>query len=190
MRRGNRDGRHDANRPGAPIGPNGAPLAQVPRVSWRQYGQGYLEWCQSRAMLYRIIAASPQAFSFQLSASGFRHPSRASGKIVASSAGACPRGPLYSRSVSVTGSIRRVRTRTHGGVAGAGGWPPPLCRSINLTAPGGAIIGTDEKALRVAATQHAAAISPADAFSARVQPAGKPSPGGTRPGLAALQMPL
>jgi hypothetical protein len=112
-------------------------------------------------MLYRIIAASPQAFSFQLSASGFRHPSRASGKIVASPAGACSRGPLYSRSVSVTGSIRRVRTRTHGGVAGAGGWPPPLCRSINLTAPGGAVIGTDEKALRVAATRHGAAISPA-----------------------------
>jgi len=30
---------------------------------------------------------------------------------------------------SVTNSNRRVRTRTHGGVAGVGGWPPPLCRS-------------------------------------------------------------
>jgi len=30
---------------------------------------------------------------------------------------------------SVTNSSRRVRTRTHGGVAGVGGWPPPLCRS-------------------------------------------------------------
>jgi len=31
--------------------------------------------------------------------------------------------------VSVTDSNRRVRTRTHGGVAGVGGQPPPLCRS-------------------------------------------------------------
>jgi hypothetical protein len=29
----------------------------------------------------------------------------------------------------VTDSNRRVRTRMHGGVAGVGGWPPPLCRS-------------------------------------------------------------
>jgi Group II intron, maturase-specific domain len=34
-----------------------------------------------------------------------------------------------SRSVSVTDSNRRVRTRTHGGVAGVGRRPPPLCRS-------------------------------------------------------------
>jgi len=33
---------------------------------------------------------------------------------------------------SVTNSNRRVRTRTHGGVAGVGGWPPPLCRSHGL----------------------------------------------------------
>ena len=30
----------------------------------------------------------------------------------------------------VTDSNRRVRTRTHGGVAGVGGQPPPLCRSV------------------------------------------------------------
>jgi len=35
---------------------------------------------------------------------------------------------------SVTNSNRRVRTRTHGGVAGVGGWPPPLCRSNAHTA--------------------------------------------------------
>ena len=35
----------------------------------------------------------------------------------------------YARSASVTISNRRVRTRTHGGVAGVGGQPPPLCRS-------------------------------------------------------------
>src|SRR5215467_6572577 len=34
--------------------------------------------------------------------------------------------------VSVTDSNRRVRTRTHGGVAGVGGQPPPLCRSTPL----------------------------------------------------------
>ena len=37
-----------------------------------------------------------------------------------------------SRTVSVTDSNRRVRTRTHGGVAGVGGRPPPLCRSNPL----------------------------------------------------------
>ena len=35
----------------------------------------------------------------------------------------------YPRRASVTISNRRVRTRTHGGVAGVGGQPPPLCRS-------------------------------------------------------------
>src|SRR5262245_65222153 len=34
-----------------------------------------------------------------------------------------------SSSVSPNISNRRVRTRTHGGVAGVGGRPPPLCRS-------------------------------------------------------------
>jgi hypothetical protein len=34
-----------------------------------------------------------------------------------------------SRNVSGTYSNRRVRTRMHGGVAGVGGRPPPLCRS-------------------------------------------------------------
>src|SRR5947207_8721260 len=34
-----------------------------------------------------------------------------------------------SSSVSPNVSNRRVRTRTHGGVAGVGGRPPPLCRS-------------------------------------------------------------
>src|ERR1700758_2000584 len=38
----------------------------------------------------------------------------------------------YTRSVSVTISNRRVRTRTHGGVAGVGGQPRPLCRSSRL----------------------------------------------------------
>jgi hypothetical protein len=38
----------------------------------------------------------------------------------------------YTRSASVTISNRRVRTRTHGGVAGVGGQPPPLCRSSQL----------------------------------------------------------
>jgi hypothetical protein len=37
--------------------------------------------------------------------------------------------PHCSSSVSATDSNRRVRTRTHGGVAGVGGRPPPLCRS-------------------------------------------------------------
>jgi hypothetical protein len=35
-------------------------------------------------------------------------------------------------SVSVTISNRRVRTRTHGGVAGVSGQPLPLCRSSRL----------------------------------------------------------
>jgi len=35
----------------------------------------------------------------------------------------------YTRTVSVTISNRRVRARTHGGVAGVGGRPPPRCRS-------------------------------------------------------------
>ena len=35
----------------------------------------------------------------------------------------------YTRNASVTISNRRVRTRMHGGVAGVGGQPPPLCRS-------------------------------------------------------------
>jgi hypothetical protein len=39
----------------------------------------------------------------------------------------------YTRSASATISNRRVRTRTHGGVAGVGGQPPPLCRSNALT---------------------------------------------------------
>jgi len=38
----------------------------------------------------------------------------------------------YTRSVSATNSNRRVRTRTHGGVAGVGGQPPPLCRSSRV----------------------------------------------------------
>src|SRR5882762_10365110 len=38
----------------------------------------------------------------------------------------------YTRSASVTISSRRVRTRMHGGVAGVGGQPPPLCRSSRL----------------------------------------------------------
>ncbi len=37
--------------------------------------------------------------------------------------------PVCSMGVSVTDSNRRVRTRTHGGVAGVGGRPPPLRRS-------------------------------------------------------------
>jgi hypothetical protein len=37
-----------------------------------------------------------------------------------------------SRNVSVSDSNRRVRTRTHGGVAGVGGQPPPLCRSSHI----------------------------------------------------------
>jgi hypothetical protein len=37
--------------------------------------------------------------------------------------------PTLIDGVSVTHSNRRVRTRTHGGVAGVGGQPPPLCRS-------------------------------------------------------------
>ena len=36
---------------------------------------------------------------------------------------------LVLPALSVTVSNRRVRTRTHGGVAGVGGRPPPLCRS-------------------------------------------------------------
>jgi len=36
-------------------------------------------------------------------------------------------------SVSVTISNRRVRTRTHGGVAGVSGQPLPLCRSDGRT---------------------------------------------------------
>src|ERR1700680_2879000 len=35
----------------------------------------------------------------------------------------------YTRSASVTISNRRVRPRTHGGVAGGGGQTPPLCGS-------------------------------------------------------------
>ena len=35
---------------------------------------------------------------------------------------------------SVTLSNRRVRTRTHGGVAGVSGQPLPLCRSNGVTA--------------------------------------------------------
>src|SRR5215510_3854436 len=38
-----------------------------------------------------------------------------------------------SSSVSPNVSNRRVRTRTHGGVAGVGGRPPPLCRSNRET---------------------------------------------------------
>src|SRR6266699_389255 len=38
----------------------------------------------------------------------------------------------YTRSASVTISNRRVRTRTHGGVAGVSGQPLPLCRSSHL----------------------------------------------------------
>src|SRR5260370_1381217 len=38
----------------------------------------------------------------------------------------------YTRSASVTISNRRVRTRTHGGVAGVSGQPLPLCRSSLL----------------------------------------------------------
>jgi len=34
---------------------------------------------------------------------------------------------------SVTDSNRRVRTRTHGGVAGVRGRPRPLCRSKRAT---------------------------------------------------------
>ena len=37
--------------------------------------------------------------------------------------------PSCSRTVSETDSNRRVRTRTHGGVAGVSGQPLPLCRS-------------------------------------------------------------
>jgi hypothetical protein len=36
------------------------------------------------------------------------------------------------RKLGVTDSNRRVRTRTHGGVTGGGGRPPPLCRSKRL----------------------------------------------------------
>src|SRR6266571_362092 len=38
----------------------------------------------------------------------------------------------YTRSASVTISNRRVRTRTHGGVAGVSGQPLPLCRSYGI----------------------------------------------------------
>src|SRR5450759_1032819 len=38
----------------------------------------------------------------------------------------------YTRNASVTISNRRVRTRMHGGVAGVGGQPPPLCRSNGI----------------------------------------------------------
>jgi hypothetical protein len=38
-------------------------------------------------------------------------------------------------SVSVTISNRRVRTRTHGGVAGVSGQPLPLCRSSRQPLP-------------------------------------------------------
>src|SRR5215510_5489604 len=41
-----------------------------------------------------------------------------------------------SSSVSPNVSNRRVRTRTHGGVAGVGGQPPPLCRSNAVFMPG------------------------------------------------------
>src|SRR2546426_905089 len=37
-----------------------------------------------------------------------------------------------SSSVTPNVSNRRIRTRTHGGVAGVGGRPPPLCRSSRL----------------------------------------------------------
>ena len=40
---------------------------------------------------------------------------------------------IWRMRVSVTISNRRVRTRTHGGVAGVGGQPLPLCRSSPLT---------------------------------------------------------
>src|SRR5258708_38420817 len=38
----------------------------------------------------------------------------------------------YTRRASVTISNRRVRTLMHGGVAGVGGQPPPLCRSSHF----------------------------------------------------------
>jgi hypothetical protein len=40
---------------------------------------------------------------------------------------------IWRMSVSVTISNRRVRTRTHGGVAGVSGQPLPLCRSSWVT---------------------------------------------------------
>ena len=40
---------------------------------------------------------------------------------------------IWRTSVSVTVSNRRLRTRTHGGVAGASGQPLPLCRSNAVT---------------------------------------------------------
>src|ERR1019366_10258048 len=44
----------------------------------------------------------------------------------------------YSRNASVTVSNRRVRTRTHGGVAGGGGGGPPPLRA---PPPGGGVMG-------------------------------------------------
>jgi RNA-directed DNA polymerase len=48
--------------------------------------------------------------------------------------------PSYSRSVSATDSNRRVRTRTHGGVAGVAGRPPPYADQRRLCCLGPALM--------------------------------------------------
>src|SRR5215471_1642545 len=59
----------------------------------------------------------------------------------------------YPRRASVTISNRRVRTRTHGGVAGVGGQPPPLCRSNGVLGKFGTRPKIDEGSLFLASLQ-------------------------------------
>ena len=46
---------------------------------------------------------------------------------------------------NVTDSNRRVRTRTHGGVAGVPGRPRPLCRSDGLTGSNRVLVGLSRR---------------------------------------------
>ena len=71
----------------------------------------------------------------------------------------CSRGVRF-----ITFSNRRVRTRTHGGVAGVGGRPPPLCRFKSLRTRG-AVSELLESSIPVAAPFDAIATTYDDAFS-------------------------